>query len=451
MWSAFFFKSFTMLSHIATLAYGNRFSIFKLFRMITYNKFSAALLLLCVSQWGNALTLGKPDIQSAKDQLLYIEIPYTGASDNQNFDANLANGAELAQMGVSNDFMGHDLNFFVRRTGAEDGVIVITSSRPVNTEEIQLVMRVQDGRTVHVKQVNGTLPQTFTPKTTVNHQSNDMPLIPKQIVSEKEIALTLPQSSTFTSPDVPVQTPVAQEQNRAISYSPEYSQPEQNQVQTPVAIPAPVELPKFNQDLNSKPNTTPTQSVDKKTTKKVSITNDTVRKNTYQVKSQDTLWSIASRISEQSQRPISQVMRELKTLNERAFVHGNINHLRQGAILNTNVAQQKSGKRVAEKPKAISTAPQKTKYRLNQAEMTLVGDKNSGAQPNTSSPTSEIGSHEISNQVLAARERTVNLQNNVTQLDQNLRRKDLKLELLNTRLAQLQQQLKQQNSKKTSP
>lgn len=437
MWSAFFFKSFTMLYHIATLAYGNRFSIFKLLRMITYNKFSAALLLLCISQWGNALTLGKPDIQSAKDQLLYIEIPYAGASDNQNFDADLANGAELAQIGVSNDFMNHDLNFFVRRTGAQDGVIVITSSRPVSAEEVQLVMRVQDGRTTHIKQVNASLPRTIAAKTPLNTQVNEIPLIPQRIVSEKDIALTLPQSNTFTPIDTPVQPPVAQEKELAISYRPEYSQPAQNQVQTPVAIPMPVQP--------SPP--APDSAAQKKVIKKQSTAVETNGKNIYKVKSQDTLWSIATRISEQSQRPIAQVMRELKTLNEHAFVHGNINHLRQGAILNTNVAQQKSNKRITEKPKPNLPIPQKTKYRLNQAEMTLVGVK-----PTTpSSSTNETGSQELSNQVLTAREHTVNLQNNVTQLDQNLRRKDLKLELLNTRLAQLQQQLKQQNSKKSSP
>ncbi len=49
---------------------------------------------------------------------------------------------------------------------------------------------------------------------------------------------------------------------------------------------------------------------------------------------------------------------------------------------------------------------------------------------------------------MTSREKTVKLQRNVTQLELALRQKDKRLQLLNARLAQLQQQLKAQQAQK---
>ena len=46
---------------------------------------------------------------------------------------------------------------------------------------------------------------------------------------------------------------------------------------------------------------------------------------------------------------------------------------------------------------------------------------------------------------MTAREKTVKLQQNVSQLVSALQQKDHRIQLLNARLAQLEQQLKQQN------
>lgn len=49
---------------------------------------------------------------------------------------------------------------------------------------------------------------------------------------------------------------------------------------------------------------------------------------------------------------------------------------------------------------------------------------------------------------MTAREKTVKLQRNVTQLEVALNQKDQRIQLLNARLAQLQQQLKAQQTEK---
>ena len=49
---------------------------------------------------------------------------------------------------------------------------------------------------------------------------------------------------------------------------------------------------------------------------------------------------------------------------------------------------------------------------------------------------------------MTARQKTVKLQKNVTDLELGLRQKDQRIQVLNTRLAQLEQQLKQQEQAK---
>ncbi|WP_216820106.1 hypothetical protein, partial [Zoogloea sp. LCSB751] len=55
---------------------------------------------------------------------------------------------------------------------------------------------------------------------------------------------------------------------------------------------------------------------------------------------------------------------------------------------------------------------------------------------------------ELSLKVMTSREKTVKLQRNVTQLEVALNQKDQRIQLLNARLAQLQQQLKAQQTEK---
>src|SRR5690606_30415318 len=51
---------------------------------------------------------------------------------------------------------------------------------------------------------------------------------------------------------------------------------------------------------------------------------------TYVVQSNESLWGIASRIAEQQQRPVNEVMQQIKKDNEHAFIGGNANRLRKG-------------------------------------------------------------------------------------------------------------------------
>jgi Tfp pilus assembly protein FimV len=175
----------------------------------------------------------------------------------------------------------------------------------------------------------------------------------------------------------------------------------------------------------------------------------------YVVRSNESLWGIASRIATEQNRPVSEVMQQIKNSNEHAFIQGDVNRLRRGAALNLHGMQQaKQPVKVsaAELAKVPSKQSGKTKYRLNQAEMSLVAEKAQDSAQSSANSAAEKNktSKELSLKVMTSREKTVKLQRNVTQLELALNQKDHRIQLLNARLAQLQQQLKAQQADKRS-
>ena len=104
----------------------------------------------------------------------------------------------------------------------------------------------------------------------------------------------------------------------------------------------------------------------------------------------------------------------------------------------------------AELAKVPSAQSGKTKYRLNQAEMSLVAEKAQDSARASANEATEKNqtSNGLSLKVMTSREKTVKLQRNVTQLELALNQKDHRIQLLNARLAQLQQQLKARQAEK---
>ena len=146
-------------------------------------------------------------------------------------------------------------------------------------------------------------------------------------------------------------------------------------------------------------------------------------------------------------------MKQIKSNNQHAFIQGDINRLRRGVALNLNTGNpQKEEQKVnvANVTNPPSKQSGKAKYRLNQAEMSLVAEKEQDSASGSAKKNTERNqtSNELSLKVMTSRKKTVKLQRNVTQLELALRHKDHRIQLLNTRLAQLQQQLKAQQVEK---
>ena len=312
--------------------------------MTAYNKLASALIFCFAAQSGYALTFNAAQVESTQGQLLYVEIPYTNASDNSSIQASLANPDDLVRMGASQqDLSG--LNFFVRRTGNNSGVIVITSSQPISNKNINLILKVQDADGAHLQQIQRNLDGTpsntatlnkTTPIANLNASTQERVLIPKQVVSEKDIALNLPESTLYTQNSTALNNTVTPASALAVSTTPVAvvksipPKPTSQTAQVPPQAQATTPQQTQTTSANKTPATAPRKAVE---SKPVTTAKNTQNGN-YVVQRQDSLWSIAAQISGQTHQPIGKVMNHIKALNEHAFVGGNVNRLRAGTNLN---------------------------------------------------------------------------------------------------------------------
>jgi hypothetical protein len=172
------------------------------------------------------------------------------------------------------------------------------------------------------------------------------------------------------------------------------------------------------------------------------------------VRANESLWKIASRIAAETHQSVPEVMRQIKENNADAFIQGDINRIRRGVALNLAASyQQVPQPKSKVPPKAPQIAKKQSgsaKYRLDQAEMSLVADNEQSSAQGSAKQNTQVNqtTAELSTKVMTSREKTVKLQKNVTQLASALQEKNQRIQLLNARLAQLQQQLQQQNVKK---
>lgn len=473
--------------------------------MTVYNKLKIAILAVIASQNIQAISIDPVQVQSAPGELLYAEIHFRHSNTSVPLNASLATAEDLLSMGTGHQPPGH-LNFFTRRDGAGNGVITITSSRPVTDAELNFIVNIKEGNASRLQQIRTPLKRNPAPSNATQTRANERALAPVLIVNEKEIALNLPVSTLYTAKapvaaehplllstkeppklaQLATSTPVAiepvthvqnysvapAEQNSASTSSGSETSISQvtktnstgsvsSEMQAATASTARSQDPlaqKFAAEQAAQKRENPTTTAQTASTPKPTSTaaaSTATPAAKYVVRSNESLWGIASRIATEQNRPVSEVMQQIKNSNEHAFIQGDVNRLRRGAALNLHGMQQaKQPVKVsaAELAKVPSKQSGKTKYRLNQAEMSLVAEKAQDSAQSSANSAAEKNktSKELSLKVMTSREKTVKLQRNVTQLELALNQKDHRIQLLNARLAQLQQQLKAQQADKRS-
>ena len=493
--------------------------------MTIYNKLKIAILTILSSQHLYAITLDPLQIQSAPGELLYAEMSFHQADANSKLDVSLATPEDLMMLGAIHQPPAA-LNFFTRRNNKGEGVIVITSSRPMTDAELNIIIKIQENGAAHLKHIR----QPIRQKTQIAaaKSSNEKTLAPKYIVSEKDIALNLPESTRYNANSATnsKETNLKQEKllNAPFALPPALNIPESKApVVTAISVAPPAKTeqtttiqaasntqattpkilstaqkpatPTIKQEVQQAavvqaanaqpaneniPAEKPIQNTENKLVEKKQDTMAEYQaKNKEQpikqpppqstpsaasgensqqqhlVRRNESLWSIAQRIAGQTQQPVYKVMNQIKAQNEHAFVGGNANRLRQGAHLNFNLGTVPSHKNPSTNQMAAQTADGvpvgKAKYRLQQAEMTLIAESNQDSSTGSAKKDTQQQktSADLSLKVMTAREKTVTLQRNVTQLELALRGKEHRIQLLNARLAELQEQLKaQQKTKK---
>ena len=493
--------------------------------MTIYNKLKIAILTILSSQHLYAITLDPLQIQSAPGELLYAEMSFHQADANSKLDVSLATPEDLMMLGATHQ-PPSTLNFFTRRNNKGEGVIVITSSRPMTDAELNIIVKIQENGAAHLKHIRQPIRQKNQIATAKS--SNEKTLAPKYIVSEKDIALNLPESTRYNANAATnsKETNLKQEKllNAPFALPPALNIPESKApVVTAISVAPPAKAeqtttiqaasntqattpkilstaqkpatPTIKQEVQQAavvqaanaqpaneniPAEKPIQNTENKLVEKKQDTMAEYQaKNKEQpikqpppqstpsaasgensqqqhlVRRNESLWSIAQRIAGQTQQPVYKVMNQIKAQNEHAFVGGNANRLRQGAHLNFNLGTVPSHKNPSTNQMAAQTAhgvpAGKVKYRLQQAEMTLIAESNQDSSTGSAKKDTQQQktSADLSLKVMTAREKTVTLQRNVTQLELALRGKEHRIQLLNARLAELQEQLKaQQETKK---
>ena len=457
--------------------------------MTVYNKLKIAILAILASQHIHAINVDPVQIQSAPGELLYAEMNFRQSNVNAPIEVSLASAEDLMAIGASHRPPGH-LNFFTRRDGAGNGVITITSSRPLTDTELNIVVKIREGSATRLQHINTSFIRSTLPEQRALLQPKEQPLTPVMVVNERDIALNLPTSTAYTAATASASTTRSVEAPLAIQASPPpalspSTTPAVSAAAQPAASPVSAVTPstpatsaqpastnnagntaavntsasvsadplvkKYAEQLKAQQQQAPAKPAPVTAPKAPAPSAPASTTARHVVQSNESLWAIASRIAAENQQPVGEVMQQIKAHNEHAFIQGDANRLRRGATLNLQAVS--SGQKVAKKTVPIpATQPSrqsgKAKYRISQAEMSLVAENQQdsaqgSAKKNTQSAQT---SEELSLKVMTAREKTVKLQRNVTQLELALSQKDQRIQLLNARLAELQQQLKKQQA-----
>lgn len=441
--------------------------------MTVYNKLKIAIFTIMSSPSIYAITLDPIQIQSAPGDLLYAEMNFQQADPNATLQVSLATPEDLSALGVTHQPPGN-LNFYTRQNGQGSGVIVITSSRPVIDPELNIVVKISEGSATRLQHIKTVIKPSSIKKT----ENNENTLSPQFIVNEKDIALNLPESTRYASPtsasttnnsngehslNINVGTAPAINTNSSNTLSANSSTQLTQQVTTATTPdqteikPTSAKTPTNNsqktpvKNLTAQKKSVPQKALNQNPAKKQSLSSykGPAPSSKYVVQRNESLWSIANRIAAKTKQPVAKVMHDIQTQNRHAFIQGDVNRLRQGIALNlahspaAKPQQNKSKTDIAHTAKSTSG---KAKYRLQQAEMSIVAENSQNTTHGSAKKSTQQSQNntELAVKVMTTREKTVTLQRNVTKLNQTLRLKDQRIQLLNARLAELQQQLQAQ-------
>lgn len=512
-------------------------------------KIQTALIALLAAQSAQAITLQPVQVLSSPDELLYAEIRFSQAETLDGMKVSVATPEDLASLGIHEKLDSENLNFYARSNSHGDGVITITSDKPITASELNVVIKIEQGNATRLQHVRTPLQSGLTASQIKNEERMLTPLM----VSEQDISLNLPESSVISMPATNTETDstkkvganvasksevagntstvVVDNTNNANTGNNTTNTPASNTTATESAQSKPLSAKEAKaqakaeaakkqqeakaaakaakaskQDAKNKQQSIPVEKAQVLTIQRtlrdengqvINVQGDmplaaqgntpppmgastakatnseqasTGEKTQYVVQSNQTLWKIANNIATQTKQPVKEVMDEIHKQNPDAFVNGKKSRLREGATLNLAVAptfatvstndkpqtassKAKTGKtQSSAQRKPVSRAKQQAraqakKQRITQAQLSLVAESQQDS-PHGTAKTGEgnANSATLNKKVMQAREKVVNTQKNVTSLEKALKGKDQQVQILNARLAALEQQLKDQQA-----
>ncbi|UHQ21718.1 ferrous iron transporter B [Lysobacter sp. 5GHs7-4] len=429
-----------------------------------------ALALALASGGACALGLGQIEVKSRSDQPLLAEIPIVSSdpAELEQLQARLASPETFARIGLMPPTgIVSDLQFQVALDARGNPVIRVTSEQPVNQPLVTFLVEVDWGQGRLVREYSALID---TPKTVsaplqppieapVSAPSNliERPLDPAAVVA----------SDTPTDPAAVVPDPAAVD---AVPAAPVHAFPERP---TAIAIAPPA------------PSPVPSVAV-------APANAETARDGAIEVKRGDALSRIASGLELGEGYSLDQTMVALLRANPDAFIGGDVNRLKQGAILRvpsgnevasidageasalvrSQVQQWRQARSPAPQP-AVEPVPLATAPRANAAGTGAATDAtaSSGARleivPPGASRATRAGTQsginaggegqmlrqelQESNESLAAREAELtDLKGRVAELEQLQKQQQQLIQLKDTELAAAQQRLAESNQKQAA-
>ncbi len=414
-----------------------------------FTSLSTGLLPLLSASFSHALVIQPVQVKSALGEPFYAEIVLSDLGNLQlkDISIDLANAQELADLGVKVGSYQGALDFSVQSQSADRGVIVVRSKQAINEPFMDFVLRIknkQNNQNTRLKRINAMI---------------DPPLNHKKIINlQPQIQTTISDSVNLASSSTPV---VALSQNQVVKSSGiserelaviNAAPPDMNDMNTSASIST------ATKSENPRPHSFPSE-IEVSTTPQNKKAKHIVQKN-------ESLWKIAKQLEPELKQPVGEIMQRIRAMNEDAFIAGDPNQLKRGAILVLPENSQKSTlvaapqaaapkKPITKAPTSKTTAPIVRSGRLPKAELTLVAPNVLRSTQGNSNTGQNVSSQPLPREIVLKigqeRRKTVLMQHEVTELDAQLALNDKKIAMLNAKLAQLEQQLKMRNEIKRQP
>ncbi len=268
-----------------------------------------------------ALGVGEYELNSYLNQPLEMDVVLheTGRLSTEEIVVNLAPQAEFDSAGVERGYFLNDLTFEVTFTGEGDGVLHIRSRQPVREPYLNFLVEIlwPTGRLVREYTVLLDPPSYDAGGEAVSAAQVQPAPVP-----------VLPQAQPKTEPAPPAPEPEPEALAPAVSDQETEGEPgdETETAAEPVAESAEPKPEPEQAEADSDQGGTASGATPGRGT--LNESNDR-----YRVRSSDTLWRIAADHRPASGVSVQQMMMAIQEMNPEAFIDGNINLVREGAVL----------------------------------------------------------------------------------------------------------------------
>lgn len=291
--------------------------------MKRYARTALALALALSSGTAAALGLGQIEVRSRLGQPFLAEIPIISGdpAELENLQAELASPITFARIGLQPP-MGivADLQFTSALDAAGNPVIRVTSQQPVNEPLLTFLVSVDWGQGRLVREYSALLDTPRTVSAPLQPQVDEAMVSAPNTIERAPVSAPAPEPAP--APEEADPASIDQAENNAIAATPE-PRPEPVAVATPPPAPAPALA--------------------------TGTTEGELR-----VRSGDTLSEIARQVDTPA-FTLDQTMIALLRANPEAFIGGNINRLRQGAVLRVPTGNELSDVEAAQASRLVSS------------------------------------------------------------------------------------------------